>query len=254
MESIYGYFTDNIIKRIIPDVKRIVNKRGSAVLLFSEIIGQIVYIRNSQRKQSLKKAMMKEYHERSIREIKRLMIKKFGRKMGNKFFIESDKLVVLITDKICKNVYRFLWKFNKLGDKNPINPEVYNKKTFHMVFERRKKQEKEIAAKIYESLYKKISNHLECIEEGLRKKDKGNIIKPFNELKSTIECMKYSSIKLQSKYYELTGYRIPYVNYELSKQFDNEVNQIKNAKIIKPTNQDNQDFESNKYNFRNQYG
>ena len=230
--SLLSYFVDEQIKRFFPDVKRIRSKRGD-VMLYSEQFSQIIYIKQSARKQPMNKFFLRQYQERNIRNMKRMMIGKFGIKEGKKQFTKSDKLDILIAEKVSQKIWRYLSALNRLQDSS-----TYNRKTFHFVFDKRKKTNQEIASIIYGALYKRIKKQLISILDGLRQKRKKDFNgKAFGNLKIEIEIIQDVCFKLEGHYYRLMGekriYDVPKVPEELNIIFHNLGKNIKNAEVIK---------------------
>lgn len=200
--TIFSFFSDDKIKRFLPDVKRIHSGRTNCghVLLYSEEIRQIIYIRQSERKQNLNKVFMRQYQERNIRNMRRLMLMDFGTKRGKKLFAQSDKLDVLIVQKASKLIWRYLWALNKREDS-----ATYNKKTYHMVFEEKTKTEKQMASVIYGAVYRRLEKHLEKIETTLKEKTKLPNGHAYGELKARVDFMKDARDRMHQYHYKLIG-------------------------------------------------
>lgn len=136
--------------------------------------------------------------------MKRLMICKFGPKEGGRLFSKADKLDVLIVDKVSKKIWRYLYALNRLDGSS-----TYNRKTFHLVFDKRKKSEQEIAGIVYGSLYRRIERQYESTINKLKQKKRKDFNgKAFGDLKSELNNMRDTCNKLASHHYMLMGEKL----------------------------------------------
>jgi hypothetical protein len=211
--TIFAYFTDDQIKLFLPDVKRISSLKISChdVLLYSEEIQQIIYIKESDRKQNLNKRFMRQYQERDIRNMKRLMKNLFGARRGTKLFAQADKLDVLIVKKTSRLIWRYLQALNKLD-----GSVTYNNKTFHMVFDASSKTEKQMASVIYGAVYNRLKKHLVKIETTLKEKTLLENGKAYGELKKHVDFMTEACVYLQKQHCRLAGVKQLYVKGDMN--------------------------------------
>ena len=115
--------------------------------------------------------------------MKRLMIKQFGPKEGIRLFTKADKLDILTVEKASKQIYRYLRELNRLD-----GSYTYNRKTFHMIFDRQKKSGKEAAGIIYGALYRRIERQYESTINKLKQKKRKDFNgKAFGDLKTQLK-------------------------------------------------------------------
>jgi hypothetical protein len=158
---------------------------------------------------------MQKYQKRYIKLVKTEFERIFGKKQGNRIHKNLDRLYVLVTQKVNKPVYRHLRALNKL-----VVSDVYYNKTFHMVFSIEKKNYEEMTSVIVKSLFSKIKTHQNHILKGLGNKD------AYGEVKTIINSLENSCIKLQRYYHDLCGDFLIYNKTKYEMEFWNFVHDV----------------------------